>query len=194
MKKKVKLKNGTDVTIRPMRKKDIDRSHTFFQNLPTEDREYLRVDVTKREIVKKRIRAMKTGKIKRLVSVVDDEIVAEGSLEMETNGWKGHIGELRLIVASSLKRKGLGMLMARELYFLAASSKLEEVTVKMMRPQKAAQNIFKKLGFREKAVLPEYVKDISGKKQDLIVMACDLKEMWQELEDYLEVSDWQRTR
>lgn len=194
MKKKVKLKNGTDVTIRPMRKKDLDRSHTFFQNLPAEDREYLRVDVTKREIVKKRIRAMKSGKIKRLVSVVDDEIVAEGSLEMETNGWKGHIGELRLIVASSLKRKGLGMLMARELYFLAASNKLEEVTVEMMRPQKAAQNIFKKLGFREKAILPDYVKDISGKKQDLIVMVCDLKEMWQELEDYLEVSDWQRTR
>ncbi|MBL7047226.1 MAG: GNAT family N-acetyltransferase [Candidatus Marinimicrobia bacterium] len=194
MKKKVKLKNGTDVTIRPMRKKDLDRSHTFFQNLPAEDREYLRVDVTKREIVKKRIRAMKSGKIKRLVSVVDDEIVAEGSLEMETNGWKGHIGELRLIVASSLKRKGLGMLMARELYFLAASNKLEEVTVEMMRPQKAAQNIFKKLGFREEAILPDYVKDISGKKQDLIVMVCDLKEMWQELEDYLEVSDWQRTR
>ena len=89
---------------------------------------------------------------------------------------------------------GLGMLMARELYHLAASEKLEELVVKMMRPQVGARKIFRRLGFREETMLPEYVTDLHGKKQDLIVMRCDLEGLWQELEHYFEQGDWQRAR
>ncbi|MBL7075128.1 GNAT family N-acetyltransferase [candidate division KSB1 bacterium] len=194
MKRKVRLKDGSDVVIRPLRKEDIDRSHAFFQALPPEDRAYLRVDVTKREIVKRRIQTMKSCGVKRLVAVVDDRIVADGALELEAPGWKEHMVELRLIVARPFQRKGLGMLMARELYLLAVKENVEEVIVKMMRPQIGAHRIFKRLGFREKAMLPEYVKDMGGKRQDLIVMRCNLEAMWKELEVYLAESDWQRVR
>jgi hypothetical protein len=84
--------------------------------------------------------------------------------------------------------------MARELYFLAVSEKIEEVVVKMMRPQLAAHSIFRRLGFREDATLRDYVLDQSGKRQDLILMRCDLKALWEEMEDYFAKTDWQRTR
>jgi hypothetical protein len=57
--------------------------------------------------------------------------------------------------------------------------------VKMMRPPAAARGIFRKLGFREEVLLPEYVSDLEGHRQDLIVMRCDLKALWRELEDYI---------
>jgi hypothetical protein len=84
--------------------------------------------------------------------------------------------------------------MARELYSLAASERVEEIIVRMMKPQAAAQSIFRRLGFREEFVLPEYVKDTGGAKQDLIVMRCNLEALWKELEDYLAMSDWRRAR
>jgi ribosomal protein S18 acetylase RimI-like enzyme len=145
-------------------------------------------------VVEERIREIRTRAVKRLVAVVGDRIVADGSLELSGEGWKKHVGELRLIVARPYRRKGLGILMARELYGLAASARVEEIIVKMMRPQKAARSIFRKLGFREEVLLPDYVRDLNGKKQDMILMRCDLEALWQEMEDFLASGDWQRTR
>lgn len=194
MAEKVKLKDGSKIMIRPMQADDLDRSFAFFQALPEEDRAYLRNDVSKRRSVRRRIQQMKKGNIHRLVAVAKDQIVADGALERETGEWQRHVGELRLIVAPSHQRKGLGALMARELYKLAAAEKVEEIVVRMMRPQRGARRIFRRLGFHEEIVMPDYVKDLRGEKQDLIVMRCDLEGLWQEMQEYLAISDWQRTR
>lgn len=194
MEKKVRLKDGSEVLIREMRKDDLDRSFAFFRALPEEDRAYLRVDVTRREVVEERIHAMESGKTIRLVAIAGDQIVADGALELAAHGWTKHVAELRLIVAHPYQHKGLGMLMARELYGLAATNKVEEIMVEIMRPQVAALTIFKKLGFHQEAVLPDYVRDLSGKKQDLVLMRCDLESLWQTLEDHMADTDWQRTR
>jgi L-amino acid N-acyltransferase YncA len=190
----VKLKDGTEVLIRPMTADDLDRSVAFFKSLPEEDRAYLRADTSKVAVVERRIRVMEAGSVRRLVAILDDNIVADGALELQGPGWKEHVGELRLIVARPNQRKGLGMLMARELYRLAAAEKVKEIVVEMMRPQVAAQSIFRKLGFREGGVLPGHVRDLKGKKHDLVVMRCDMEALWQELEDYVGGMDWQRTR
>jgi L-amino acid N-acyltransferase YncA len=194
MKNLVKLKDGTEVLIRPMTTDDLDRSVAFFEALPEEDRAYLRADTSKRSVVERRLRAMAAGNVKRIVAILDDQIVADGALELKGPGWKEHVGELRLIVARPFQRKGLGMLMARELHHLAAAEKIKEVVVQMMRPQVAARSIFRKLGFREEVILPQHVRDIKGKRHDLVVMRCNLEALWQELDDYVSGLDWQRTR
>jgi len=194
MRKTVKLKDQTEVLIRELTREDLDRSHAFFANLPEEDRAYLRREVTQREVVERRISESDSGSVMRLVAVTDGQIVADGSLEISDEEWKRHVGELRLIVAQPYRRKGVGALMARELYLLAASAKMEEIIVKMMRPQEAAQSIFRRLGFREEASLHDYVQDRVGRKQDLILMRCDLEALWQDMEDFLASGDWQRTQ
>ena len=194
MEKRVKLKDGSEVLIREMRDDDIDRSLAFFQALPDEDRAYLRRNVIDREIVRRRIQAMESAGVMRLVAVVDEQIVADGALELEAQGWVEYVGEIRLIVARPFQRKGLGTLMIRELYLLANSKKVEEIAVKIMGPQAGVQKIFERLGFHRIAELHDYVKDISGTKQDLIVMRCDLEELWQKLVDHIDDSDMQRMR
>ena len=194
MSRKVRLRDGTLVVIRPMTRSDADRSFAFFESLSPEDKAYLRRDVSKKEVVEKRIRAMRSGNVKRVVALVDDRIVADAALEFEPLAWKRHVAELRLIVASDYQRKGLGMLMARELYSIATEADVEEIAVCMMRPQIAARSIFRKLGFHEETVLPDYVKDLDGHKQDMILMRCNLQALWDELEDFISTWDWQRTR
>ena len=195
MEKMVRLKDDTEVLIRDLRDDDVEQSLAFFQALPPADRIYLRNDVTRREVVEERIRKMSKGKILRLVAISDnDQIVADGSLESEGYTWKEHVAELRLIVAAAFQRKSLGMLLARELYLQAASMRVEELVAKVMRPQKAALKVVERLGFKEQAVFPDYVKDIEGQKHDLIIMRCKLQHLLSELENYFALSDWQRTR
>jgi GNAT superfamily N-acetyltransferase len=150
--------------------------------------------VRDRAVVEQMFEAVVRGRAQRIVAVAEGAIVAEGALELEPDSWKRHVGELRLVVARPFQRQGLGMFMARELYHLAAAVKLEELIVRMMRPQIAARKIFRKLGFHDEVLLPDYVRDLDGTKQDLILMRCDLGALWKELEDYFTHVDWQRTR
>jgi len=189
MKKKLKLKDGTKVSIKPLRMEDLDKSVAFFRALPEQDRAYLRVDVTKRAIVKKRIASIKPDKIVRLVAIVDQTIIADGSLEFDSDTWKKHVAELRLVVAHPFQRQGLGMLMARELFSIALSKKVEEIVVKFMKPQMGARRIMERLGFHQDAVLHDYVQDIKGVRHDLIIMRCDINSLWQRLEDFMFESD-----
>ena len=194
MKKVVNLKDGTEVTIRPMRNDDLERSYEFFRELPEEDRKYLRRDVTNLQVVRHRIRSMRAEKVKRLVVTHEDAIVADGALEFEGKGWDRDAVELRLIVSQPFQRKGLGMRMARELYLLAAKKRVEEIVVRMMQPQIAARRIFERLGFFEDTELRDTMMNLGGERKDLIVMRCNLKSIWIKLEDYFTDTDWQRTR
>jgi GNAT superfamily N-acetyltransferase len=153
MEKYFTLKDGTEILIRPLTIDDSEASFRFFSNLPPEDRAYLRFDVTKKEIVEKRIREKEEMKIRRISVFLGDEIIADGALELGWQSWKSHIGELRLIVAHEFQRKGLGMLLAGELYQLAVRENLEEIVVKIMKPQIGALKIVRKLGFHEDVIL-----------------------------------------
>lgn len=188
------LKDGTRVLIRNLTINDLDKMMKFYRSLPVEERKYLKVDVTNRDVVAQRIRLIEQGNVFRIIALVGDDVVADGALELPSEEWKRHQGELRVIVARPFQRKGLGTLIMRELYFLAAEKNVEKVVAKMMRPQVAARTICRKLGFREEHLLPDYVKDISGETQDLIIMTCNLKDLWKEIEQIYSDSDWERCR
>ena len=190
----VKLKDGTEIIIRSLRKDDLGKSLAFFRALPIEDRLYLRKNVTRLEVVKQRILDIEANSVRRLIAVCGDEIVADGALELEGHGWKEHMAELRLIVSRQFQRKGLGMLLARELYLLAIRERIEEIVVKVMKPQIAARKIVEKLGFEEDGTLTQYVRDIKGERHDLVVMRCDLNSIYQALEDYFTDMDWERRK
>ena len=188
------LKDGTKVTLRDLRPDDIDRLMKFYRALPAQDRKYLRVDVTKRRIVAQRLQRIGTGDVIGIIALHNGDIVAHGALELSGEQWSKHQGEIRLIIARPFQHKGLGTIMVRELYFIAFQRKLETIIVRMMRPQVGAQHIFRKLGFREETLLPDYVKDIEGGTQDLLIMTCSIKDLWKELDHFLRDTDWQRRR
>lgn len=194
MERKVTLRDGTSVIIRPLLREDVDLSHSFFLGLDASERRYLRRDVTRRDVVVARIEETASDLVDRLVAIVHGEIVADGSLERERMGWGDTSGEIRLIVARPYRRMGLGTLVARELYALANTHHLSRIKAKVMRPQRAARQIFHALGFHEEVFIPDEVQDRDGVWQDLIVMRCDLATLWKEMEHLLHDTDWRRHR
>jgi len=194
MEKTEKLKDGTEVIIRRLSEKDLDLLMDFYRALPPEDRNYLRFDVTDPKEVAKRLRRVDTGDDIRITAVHGGVIVASGVLELSGDAWSKHQGEIRVIIARPFQKRGLGTIMIRELYFIAAQNQIQTIVARMMRPQVGAYKIFHRLGFREESMLPDFVRDVRGGSQDLIIMTCDIKELWKQLDRNFSESDWQRCR
>ena len=194
IRKTVALRDGTTVTVRRMRPSDVQRSFEFFCALPEEDRKYLRVDVTRRDLVERRTLETDERRAVRVVAEHEKEIVADGTLELEGHGWGDNVAEVRLIVARPWQRLGLGTVVARELFHLASRYRVDRIVARLMRPQAGAHRIFKRLGFHEEFLIPEQIRDQSGTWQDLIIMRCLLNDLWRELEFELANGDWQRHR
>jgi RimJ/RimL family protein N-acetyltransferase len=194
IKKTVALKDGKAITIRRMRSDDVERSYAFFCALPPADRLYLRTDVTRRELVERRTVEVDGCRAERVVAVHNDEIVADGTLELRGHGWGDNVAEVRLIVARPWQRVGLGTVVARELFHLASMHRVDRIVVRLMRPQVGAHRIFRRLGFHEEFLIPEHVRDQDGTWQDLIIMRCPLDELWRDIEFELTTGDFQRHR
>ena len=194
MDKTERMKDGTEVAIRRIVANDIDRLMEFYGSLPEEDRRYLKFDVTDRKVVAKRLRRIETGDDIRIAAVHGGVVVASGALELSGEAWSKHQGEIRVLIARPFQHRGLGTIMIRELYFVAVQNKIETIVARMMRPQVGAQKVFRRLGFRDETMLPDFVKDLQGGSQDLIVMTCNVKNLWKELDRTFSESDWQRCR
>jgi RimJ/RimL family protein N-acetyltransferase len=192
--KRVTLTDGRQVTIRNMRPEDVESSFDFFCELPADDRRYLRVDVTRREVVERRTTELDPSRVERVVVEHEGKVVADGALELEGHGWGDKVAEVRIIIARPWQRLGLGTMIARELFHLASKHRTDRIVVRVMRPQIGAHRIFQRLGFHEEFLIPEHVRDQDGTWQDLIIMRCPLEDLWREMEFELETMDWQRHR
>jgi len=194
MRKKEILKDGTKVEIKNLTRDDLDKLMKFYRSLPEIDRKYLRVDVTDRHVVEQRIKLIKTGNLTRIIALKGSKIIGEGALELPHEEWRKDYGELRVIVSREHRREGLGMILMRELYFIAAGKNVKKIVAKFMRPQTAARKILRELDFHEEILIPDYVRDRAGRTQDMVIMTCNMKDLWKELEHFYSDSDWQRCR
>ena len=185
------LKDGTEIDIRPLTQGDLDLLAKFFLDLPPEDRRYLRIDVTNRKTVEQRLRLMDFGYHHRLVAIHGGEIVAEAALELPFEDWRRHQGEIRVIVSRPFQRRGLGMIMMREIYCLALRKEVDTVVVWMMKPQVAALAHARKMGFHDQSVLPSYVRAQDGEMQDLIILKAKIQDLLKEIEPFFGTIDRQ---
>lgn len=184
------LKDGTEIVIRELVPQDLEALMKFYLELHADDRRYLRVDVTNRKTVEQRLKLMEFGYHHRLIALHGNDIIADAALELPFEDWRKHQGEIRVIIAGPFQRKGLGMILMRELYCLALRKDVDTVSVWLMKPQEAACNLALKMGFHDQTVLPSYVRDQDGEMQDLVIMKGNIKALIKEIERFYGEIDW----
>jgi L-amino acid N-acyltransferase YncA len=187
----LKLMDGTQVVVRPLGSKDAPALLEFYRALPEEDRLYLRDDVTKPEWLDRFVSHVKHNEVVSLIAEQSGKVVGEASLYRALHGWTAHVGEIRISVAPTLRRSGLGSVLARDLVKLAIGLGVEKMIVQMVESQLPARRLFEKLGFRQEAVLRAHVKDIHGIKRDLVIASNDVSHLWEAMEAL--VSDFSPT-
>lgn len=166
--------NGTEVTLRLMQRGDLEKALSFARELPHEDLMFLTVDITDPAAMEQYYHAVEQGQAVTVLAEAGGRFVGYGSLEISRPRWTQHLGEIRLLVGRELRGKGLGRLLASEVFQLAQEKGLRKIIARMAVEQKGAQQVFEKLGFRAEALLTDFVMDRNGVTHDLIVMTHDV--------------------
>ncbi|RLA97960.1 MAG: hypothetical protein DRG83_15105, partial [Deltaproteobacteria bacterium] len=129
--KKVVLSDGTEVTIRPLKKGDKAALIDFFSRVPAKDRNFLRDDVTDRKLVASWVDNLNYEVVLPLIAEYNGRIMGDITLQRRRYGWKKHVGDVRVVVASEFQKKGLGTSLVREVVELARELGLEKLAVEI---------------------------------------------------------------
>ena len=178
----ITLWQGTALTVRPTARGDEKALLAFYHGLPQEDRLFLKDDVTTESWAERFIRRIERGEAVSLVAEKDGVVLAEATLYRPQHGWSTHVGELRVAVARSHRRKGIATALLRFLVKLASDQGVEKIIVEVVENQEAALRTFKKLSFQQEAVLRRHVKDIQGVRRDMLILVNDISHLWAAIE------------
>ncbi|MBN2573389.1 MAG: GNAT family N-acetyltransferase [Deltaproteobacteria bacterium] len=180
-----RLRNGKSATLALAEASDGALLLEFYRSMSEEDRLVLKDDVTTAEWLDRFLAALHRGEALSVVGKLDGEIRGEATLYRTLHGWARHVGEIRLNVDRSARGQGLGLELARHIVKLAIDRGIDKLVAHMVDSQIAAKRTFEKLGFHKEAELPGHVKDILGKKYDLLVYANDVSYIWSAMESML---------
>jgi len=187
--KKIKLRDGTRVLIRPLEKEDGPALLSFFQALPEDDRLFLKEDVTQKDVIDRWMAELNFDKVIPIVAEKDSEIIGDATLHLNKYGWQKHMAEIRCVVSKEFQQQGLGTALMRELLAHAVEKGISIVSATMMDIQKSAQMAFQRIGFKKEAELNNFVMDINGETHNLIIMVNNVSELWKKMEDLLHYYD-----
>ncbi len=172
--KTIKLKDGSEVLVRFMDQGDQERLLDLFKRVPEAERVFLREEMARPEAVEARMRALERGRFTALVAEAGTRVVGEAVLQRRPTHWLHHVAEVHVVVDSAYRRVGLAHNLLYELLDLARDQGIETLLAEMMSEQVAAISLFERLGFKREAVFRELVKDLHGKRHDLVIMTRDL--------------------
>ena len=158
--KKITLRDGHVLTLRLMNRDDQFALYEFFVSLPSEDRRYLRNDVTDRKVIENWVRNLNFDKVLPILAEDDGKIVGNITLHWQTFGWGRHVGEVRITIDPAFQGRGLGLALLEEISQLAARSNVKKLLARIVSTRPGVIKAFEKVGFSQVTVLPKFVKDI----------------------------------
>jgi len=181
--KQVQLQDGTAVTLRPMLRDDRDALLDFFRRLSPEDRQFLKDDVARPEIVEAWIRDLDYDRVLPILAIHEERIVGDATLHRQPHGWMRHVGEIRLATDPFFRRRGLATVLAREIFYLALQAGLDKMVAEIAADQVAALKVFGRLGFQQEARLAGQIVDLHGRKHDLVILTTDIPALMAKMEE-----------
>jgi len=181
----VHLRNGKGATLALAEASDGPELLKFYRAMPEEDRLALTDDFTTADWLGRFLAKLESGEAISVVGKVGGAIRGEATLHRALHGWSRHVGEIRLNVDRAARGQGLGLDLARQIVKLAIDRGIDKLVAHMVDSQIAAQRTFAKLGFHPEEELPGHVKDIHGKKRDLLIYANDVSQIWSAMESLL---------
>jgi L-amino acid N-acyltransferase YncA len=168
--KTVSLEDTTPVILRPLLKKDEAALLEYFGSLPPEDRMCLKEDVTDPKVIENWIYELDYDTVLPLIAFHNGNIVGDATLHFNPIGWTKHQGEVRLTTSTHYRVRGLGTILVQNLIDIATRLSLEQIHIEIPPVLDKAFYLFEKMGFKEVANLPGFVKDLEGKESDLVLM------------------------
>lgn len=179
-KRKVILKDGTEVLLRQPTLKDAKKLQKFNNDIVTEEVDIARLKKQSLQEIKKHIKEAISGyKIKttvRIIAEYNNRIIGECGVTGFKKNKRAHTASLGMSVAKEYRIKGLGYALIKTVIELTKErmKNVELIYLEVTKRNKAAKKLYKKAGFKKVATLPRRFK-YKGIYQDLEVMQLWLK-------------------
>ena len=173
--KELKLRDGTTVVLKPMTEDDTEALLQFFQQVPPDDRYFLKEDVTSPKVLQRWAAELDYNRALPLLAWIDGKIVADGTLHRSRSLARRHVGEVRIVVDPRYRNQGLGTTMLHELALIANEHGIERLLFQVVAErEESAVKAAELVGFIKIAVLPGHAKDRDGRPRDIILMEMPL--------------------
>jgi RimJ/RimL family protein N-acetyltransferase len=156
----------------------------FARTLPTHDLLFLPRNITEPKVMSAWISEIEGGAFTSLLAIKDGRVIGCGTLVRDPHSWSPHVGEIRMVVSLDVRGQGIGRALSQETFALALGAGLEKLTVQMTVDQQAAIALFESLGFKAEALLRDHVRDVDGKKHDIVLLGHNVAQFEAQLKAY----------
>lgn len=156
----------------------------FARQLAVHDLLFLPRDISEPKVLAAWIKEIERGAITSLLAVKAGRVVGCGTLVRDPLSWSPHVGEIRNVVSTEVRGRGVGRALTQEIFALALGAGLEKLVVQMTVDQTGAIAIFEGLGFKAEALLRDHVKDKAGKQHDIVVLGHNVAQVRAQMEAY----------
>jgi RimJ/RimL family protein N-acetyltransferase len=173
-----------DIEFRLMSRADEDAVLAFAQKLPPHDLLFLPRNISQAKVLSAWINEIERGDITSILAVKAGTVVGCGTLVRDPHSWSPHVGEIRMVVSEDVRGQGVGRTLSQEIFALALGAGLEKLSVQMTVDQQAAIALFESLGFKAEALLHDHVRDVGGKKHDIVVLGHNVAQVRAQMEAY----------
>jgi GNAT superfamily N-acetyltransferase len=173
-----------DIEFRLMAQADEAAVLDFAQKLPVHDLLFLPRNISELKVLAAWIKEIERGAITSLLAVMAGRVVGCGTIVRDPLSWSPHVGEIRMVVSTDVRGLGVGRALSQETFALALGAGLEKLMVQMTVDQIGAIAIFEGLGFRAEALLRDHVRDLTGRKHDIVVLGHNVAQVAAQLEAY----------
>ena len=173
-----------DIEFRMMGPADEAAVLAFAQALPAHDLLFLPRNISEPRVLSAWVKEIERGAITSLLAVNDGKVVGCGTLVRDLHSWSPHVGEIRMVVSLDVRGQGVGRVLSQETFALALGAGLEKFSVQMTIDQRGAIALFESLGFKAEALLRDHVRDVDGKKHDIVVLGHNVTQVRAQMEAY----------
>lgn len=172
--KDIKLKDGSKVKLRPLKRTDEKEFHALFQTIPEPERMFIKHRVTEIAVIREWCQDIDLGRNLPLLVTDGNKILGVATLHQQLGGWKRHIGRVSVLVQPKMRGRGIARALVQEIVDIARATGLEKVEAEFIGGQETAIHMFAMLGFSELLRLENYVKDMQAIAHDYVMMGLDL--------------------
>jgi RimJ/RimL family protein N-acetyltransferase len=169
----VTLPDGLRVLLRPLTTKDRDALVALFANLPPDETQIFRSNVTS-DLVASWAETPDYTRVFPLVAVIGERIVGNSTLHLGS-GYSRHVAETRIFLTREFRRRGIGSAMIKAQLEIARKLGLHQIIAEVVESRPQVIHAFERLGFERQFAWKDLFMTGEGETLDMIVLVNYLK-------------------
>ena len=171
----MKLRDGSEVALRPYGDGDVAALGAFLRALPQRDLLFFRQDVGNEDVLRSWL-DVNTHETVATLAERGKQIVGFAYVQRYNVPWTLHVGNIVAVVDPKLRNAGLGTQLLRATIENGLVLGLEKLAARILIEDRDSVHVFEKLGFRHEGTLLDHAKGADGTLYDLAALGLNLRE------------------